>query len=107
VKQITEDSNGTEIHLAIGETFEVRLDENRSTGFKWVIESPSEGAKEACSLAGDSFEKGKAVGEPGIHRWEFRADHAGSCTIALSYRRPWESGESTSRTFKLNVRVSK
>lgn len=107
MKQITEDSNKTETHLTIGETFEVRLEENRSTGFKWVTEPPSEGANEACSLVGDSFEKGKAVGEPGTHRWEFRADHAGSCTITLSYRRPWESGESTSRTFKLNVRVSK
>ncbi|HXU40097.1 MAG TPA: protease inhibitor I42 family protein [Blastocatellia bacterium] len=107
MKQITEDSNGTEIHLTAGETFEVRLEENRSTGFKWVIESPSEGANEACSLAGDSFEKGKAVGEPGNHHWEFRADHAGSCTITLSYQRPWESGQSTPRSFKLNVRVSK
>ncbi len=106
MKQITEDSNGTEIHLAIGETFEVRLEENRSTGFKWVIESPSEGKNEVCSLAGDSFEKGKAVGEPGTHRWEFRTDHAGFGTVTLSYQRPWESGQSTTRTFKLNVRAS-
>ena len=106
MKQITEDSNGTEIRLTVGEAFEVRLDENRSTGFKWVIESPSERANEACSLVGDAFEKGKAVGEPGNHHWEFRADHAGSCTITLSYQRPWESGQSTPRTFKLNVRVS-
>jgi predicted secreted protein len=61
VKQITEDSNGTEIDLAAGETLEVRLEENRSTGFKWVLESAGGGA---CALAGDTFEKGTAIGEP-------------------------------------------
>ena len=106
MKQITEDSNATEIRLAIGETFEVRLEENRSTGFKWVIESPSEGANGVLSLVGDAFEQGKAVGEPGTHRWEFRAEHPGSATIALSYQRPWQSGQSSARAFKLNVQAS-
>ena len=106
MKQITEDSNGTEIHLTTGETFEVRLEENRSTGFKWVVESPGEGANGVLSLAGDAFEKGKAVGEPGTHRWEFRADHAGSATVTISYQRPWQPGQSSARAFKLNVRVS-
>lgn len=105
MKQITEDSNGAEIHLAIDETFEVRLEENRSTGFKWVVESPSEGENGVLSLVGDAFEKGKAVGEPGAHRWEFRADHAGSGTITLSYQRPWAENQSPARSFKLNVRV--
>ena len=106
MKQITEESNGTEIHPVIGENFEVRLEENRSTGFKWVIESPSEGANEVISLVGDAFEKGKAVGEPGAHRWEFRAEHAGAATITLSYQRTWQAGQSSARSFKLNVRVS-
>lgn len=106
MKQITEESNGTEIHQVIGETFEVRLAENRSTGFKWVVESPSEGANEVVSLVGEAFEKGNAIGEPGIHRWEFRADHAGAATITLSYQRPWQPGQSSARSFKLKVRVS-
>jgi predicted secreted protein len=104
VKQITEDSNGTEIDLAAGETLEVRLQENRSTGFKWVLESAGE---KVCALVGDAFEKGSAIGQPGTHRWEFRSEQAGSGTITLSYQRPWEEKQSPDRTFTLRVRVSK
>jgi inhibitor of cysteine peptidase len=106
VKLITEESNGTEINLAIGETFEVRLEENRSTGFKWVFESSSKVGEGVLSLVGDSFGKGEAVGQPGTHRWEFRAERAGSGTITLSYRRPWEGNASPARSFTLKVRVS-
>jgi inhibitor of cysteine peptidase len=105
VKQITEDSNGTEIDLAAGETLEVRLQENPSTGFKWVLESAGKGA---CALVGDAFENGGAIpGQPGTHRWEFRAEQAGSGTITLSYQRPWEEKQSPARSFTLRVRVSK
>lgn len=106
MRQITEDSNGTEINLAIGETIEVRLAENRSTGFKWVTESSSEASEGVCALIGDSFEKGEAIGQPGTHRWEFRAERAGSATITLSYQRPWEEKQSPARSFTAKVRVS-
>lgn len=105
MRQITEDANGTEIDLAVGETVEVRLEENRTTGFKWVLESPSEG-EGVCALVGDDFEKGKAIGQPGTHRWEFRAEKAGSGTIALSYQRPWEKNQLPARSFTLKVRVT-
>ena len=106
MRQITEESNGTEIDLAAGETFEVRLEENRSTGFKWVLESSSKGSEGALALVSDSFEKGEAIGQPGTHRWEFRAQRSGSGTISLSYQRPWEEKQSPARRFTLKVRVS-
>ena len=106
VKQITEDSNGTEVALAIGEALEVRLEENRSTGFKWVLQSSSEGGEGVCTLVGDTFEKGSAIGQPGTHCWEFRAERVGSGTITLSYKRPWEESQAAARSFTLKVRVS-
>jgi inhibitor of cysteine peptidase len=106
VKQITEESNGTEIDLATGETFKVRLEENRSTGYKWVLESSSKAAEGVFALVGDSFEKGEAIGQPGTHRWEFRAQRAGSGTINLSYQRPWEENQSPARAFTLKVKVN-
>ena len=102
MKQITEESDGTEIDLAPGETLEVRLEENRTTGFKWITKSSAGG----LALVGDSFESGEAIGQPGTHRWEFRAQRAGSGTISLSYQRPWEENQSPARAFRLKVRVS-
>src|SRR5712692_305612 len=87
VSQVDESSNGKEIELTVGETLEVRLAENRTAGFKWTLESRGEGP---CSFVSDDFEPGHLTGEPGNHRWHFRAERAGSGTITLSYRRSWE-----------------
>lgn len=103
MKQIDESSDAKEIDLAIGETLEVRLQENRTTGHKWILES--EGGP-VCSLSRDAFEPGAAIGQPGNHLWEFRAEKTGSTDIKLSYRRPWEEKQTPVRGFTLHVRVS-
>lgn len=103
MSQVDETSNGKEIELAVGETLEVRLPENRTTGFQWVLESS---AKDVSSLVKDEVEPGRLIGEPGIHRWHFRTERAGSGRIELSYRRPWEEKEKPQRTFALDIRVS-
>ena len=102
MKQVDESSNEKEIELSIGETLEVRLQENRTTGYRWVFESQG---GPACPYFIDTFEPGAGVGAPGTHRWEFRAEQAGKADIALSYRRPWEESE-VSRRFTVHVRVS-
>ena len=102
--QVDESSNGKQIDLPVGETLEVSLSENKTTGFQWVFEKS---AKELLSLVKEEVEPGEKIGEPGIHRWLFRAEQAGSERIQLFYRRPWEEKEKPQRTFVLNIRVSK
>ena len=102
--QIDESSNGKEIELPTGETLEIRLPEHRTTGFQWVVESAATGV---LSLVSDELEPGSKIGAPGIHRWHFRTERAGSDRIELSYRRPWEKKENPQRSFALDVRVSK
>lgn len=103
MKQLDESSNAKEIDLTVGESLEVRLQENRTTGYKWIVDSA--GGPE-CKLVSDSFEAGTAVGQPGTHIWEFRAEKAGSGEIALSYRRPWEEKQQPAHSFTLRVQVS-
>ena len=103
MSQVNEASNGKEIELPVGETLEVRLPENRTTGFQWVVESS---AKSVSSLVNEKVEAGSKPGEPGIHHWYFRTERPGSDRIELSYRRPWEEKEKPGRTFALDVRVS-
>ncbi|MEK6406391.1 MAG: protease inhibitor I42 family protein [Acidobacteriota bacterium] len=100
--QVDETSNGKEIELPIGETLELILEENRTTGFKWTLESKGEGV---CKLASDDFEPGAKVGQPGKHRWVFRADRAGSDSIKLSSGRSWDKQGKAERTFTLSIRV--
>ena len=100
--QVDEKSNGDHIKLATGETLEVCLSENRTTGYKWTLESNGE----VCALVRDNVQPGHAAGEPGNHRWEFHAEQAGSGSIELSYRRAWGEEKTAARVFKLTVRVS-
>ena len=83
-----------------------RFEENPSTGFRWVFESSSKASEEVSALVSDSFEKGEAIGQPGTHRWVFRAQRAGSGTISLSFQRSWEEKQSPARNFTLEVRVN-
>lgn len=103
MKQVDESSDGKQIDVASGDTLEVRLQENRTTGHKWILES--EGGA-VCSQVSDAFEPGDAVGQPGTHVWVFRAEKQGSADITLAYRRPWEEKQTPVRTFTLHVRVS-
>ena len=103
MSQVDESSNGKQINLPIGETLEVRLPENRTAGFQWVLESSAKGVS---SLVRDEVEPGRLIGEPGVHHWYFRTERAGSDRIELSYRRPWEEKDKPQRSFALDVRVS-
>ncbi len=100
--QVDEKSNGDQIKLATGETLEVCLSENRTTGYKWALESSGD----VCSLVNDNFQPGHAAGEPGLHCWQFRAERAGGSSIELSYSRTWGEEKTPARTFKLTVQVS-
>jgi predicted secreted protein len=102
VVQVDENSNGDQIKLASGETLEIGLSENRTTGYKWFLKSSGK----VCTLVDDGFEPGRAPGEPGTHRWKFRAEQAGSGSIQLSYHRTWGKEKTPASTFKLTVLVS-
>ncbi|HYY58305.1 MAG TPA: protease inhibitor I42 family protein [Pyrinomonadaceae bacterium] len=104
MKEVDEQSNGRSLRLSVGETFLIRLNENRTTGFRWELKS--KGAP-ACELA-DSVETESSgrVGEGGVHAWKFQAAKQGEATIKLQYHRPWEKDKPPERTFTLHVSVS-
>jgi inhibitor of cysteine peptidase len=100
--QADENSNGNQVDLPAGETLEVCLSENRTTGYKWTLESSGD----VCALLNDTFQPSQGTGEPGNHCWRFRAERVGSGSIELSYRRAWGEDKAPARTFKLTVQVS-
>ena len=101
MEQLDESADGREIELAAGEEFELTLDENPTTGFRWRVTADG---SPACALVRDEF-RAPTEGRPGqggSHVWQFRADRAGQCRIELSYAR---AAGDASRDFTLRVRV--
>jgi inhibitor of cysteine peptidase len=75
------------VRVEAGETFEVALPGNPSTGYTWQV-SVDPGYLE---LLGQEFEsEGKGVGAGGTEVLQLRALAAGHTEIACEYRRPWD-----------------
>ena len=97
-------TNGTAVTLHTGEDFEISLDENRTTGFRWMTQL--NGAPYCVLLDERSSAPSRTPGAGGTHFWHFRAERPGVGTIEIRYRRPWESEREPARTFRLQARVS-
>lgn len=99
-----ESSNGRTIDTTVGQTFDIHLLENPTTGFHWQL-TPLDSA--ACILVSDAF-NGPAItpGRGGEHSWTFRAAASGRCDIELLYRRKWDDPGKSERALHLSVRVS-
>lgn len=79
----------TSITVATGTSFTIELDSNATTGYQWTL-LPLTGS---VVTAGDHSyinPTGGAVGSGGWERFVFTAGSAGSATITLEYRRPFE-----------------
>src|SRR5262245_8889753 len=92
------------ITVAAGEEISLTLDENRTTGFQWTVESV-EGEVTLVSCEFESPAGGRA-GTAGRRAILLRAQGPGSAELRLRYRRPWETGSETARqsTFRFVVK---
>ena len=99
--QVDERYNGKSVELMVGQTIEVLLPENRTTGFHWHVES--DGAAATVPIDDSFLPPSGPVGSGGSHRWVFQAVQPGEGIIELVYRRAWE--QRTGRTFTLHILV--
>jgi inhibitor of cysteine peptidase len=90
--------------MHVGDEFDVLLDENPGTGYRWIVEdafSPS------IELVSNNYEDvGPGVGGGGQCRLRFRGSQPGAFEIRLRYYREWESASSATKTFTLSGVVS-
>jgi predicted secreted protein len=92
------------VELRVGEAMEIRLAENPSTGFRWIVTAAG---GPNCFLMGEKVAGGGTrPGEPRQHSWRVIGKSAGRCEVELVYRRPWESLP-PARIVSLHVRVTK
>ena len=99
--QADDSFNGRQVELNVGETLELSLSENASTGFRWMV-PPESAHKFEKQLAEGA---GGPPGKPGIRHFYFEALEPGTVELELDYRRPWEAGKPPARKFKLRVRI--
>ena len=107
--QVDDSFDGREITLHTGDTLEVRLSENPSTGYRWKETDESRNAGiNILKWVDDRFEvsPGQPVpGKSGTRILRFQAIAAGDAALVLQYGRSWNSGAQPARNFRLRVQV--
>jgi predicted secreted protein len=104
--QVLDENSGGEVMVIVeGQSLELSLPSNPSTGFSWQYfpEPDSSILKETAHeyRGGES----NLIGAGGREYWTFQAAGTGSSTLSLAYMRPWES-RMPEKIFKLEIKVS-
>ncbi len=91
----------TEIVVEAGETFEIVLEGNFTTGYRWELQQQLD----AISLISDETRAGGgAPGSPGTQHFKLVAESGGRYSLAFAYRRPWEDTNLEERRIDVQVR---
>ncbi len=96
-------ADGRVIEMPLGETVELRLLENPTTGFRWDLRTSGE---PKLVLTAHSYEPGNGrPGQGGIHWWRFQAVQIGTASLNLVYGRRWEPANKLGKNFQIQIRV--
>jgi len=104
--ELTEEQNGGTVALIVGDTMQIQLDGNPTTGYIW----------EADTLDTSLFEQAgppkytrnnNLTGGGGTYVFTFKALQAGSGHLRLIYHRTFEKGVAPLRVFDVTVDIQK
>jgi inhibitor of cysteine peptidase len=100
VKTITFQDNGKTITMKKGDIFEVKLEENPTTGYSWAT-SVTQGLK---ALDDSYVRQSDLLGAGGIHTWKIKATGTGIQKFSAIYKRPWEQ-TAQDKSFQVTIMV--
>jgi len=96
-----------ELTLKVGDTLQVSLGSNPSTGFGWApdmqITNPAVLAQTGHEVLAPSANR---PGASAREVWALQAMAPGSTSLSTSYGRPWSGGEKDAWTFAADVTVN-
>jgi len=109
---VDESFNGKEVKMAPGDSLQVALQSNITTGFKWELTQDSDtmvlekvsNTYETTQVERKEGER-PLVGVGGKEFWNFKALKKGNSLLSMEYSRPWEGGEKGVNKFSLTVIV--
>lgn len=97
---LNENDSGRTVKMEVGEVIIVRLKENPTTGYRWMVE-----AANGLEQIGDHFIAGGAVGAAGVREFQFRPTKVGPYELRIRNWREWEGESSVSDHFDVKVIV--
>ena len=98
----TEENNGSTVELVTGDTFQIKLNENPTTGYQWTLETTG-----GLEIMSDNYlpPASGLIGAGGIHEWDIKATASGTQQVTGVYSRSWENLTGSEQRFVLTVEV--
>jgi inhibitor of cysteine peptidase len=110
--RITETDNGRTLNVHIGDSIQITLPENASTGYRWDIDGYTLDQLEKISKESNypksnpkSNQLEAVIGSGGTMSFIFQAKSAGKASIGLKYWRAWEGDASIVKRFHLRLNI--
>jgi inhibitor of cysteine peptidase len=100
---LTKEDDGTTIELEPGDSFDVRLDEIPTSGYRWTVHQ-TEGNE--LTEEGSDFTQasGTGVGGGGTRTLTFDARRPGTAALKFELRREWEPDQAEDQ-FEITVQI--
>ncbi len=93
--------SGRTIETKAGSTLTIRLEENPTTGYRWIIDELPAGIRKRD----DRFIPGENIGAAGTREFVFSPDRPGLHRLSLKKIRPWEKAAPPLETFEITLAV--
>jgi inhibitor of cysteine peptidase len=100
---LLEADNDRTVDIRLGETVQVRLPENATTGYRWSIDREDEEFIEV--LGSEPHYPAGAVGSGGEVTFVFRGRKIGTGEVGLKYWRSWQGDSSIASRFRVRFNV--
>jgi len=106
---ITDGENGREFKISAGETFQISLPENPTTGYRWEINgsgAPFVGLEKEEYAAPEDGPAGPVLGRGGTRSFIFKAVEPGRTELILRLRRSWEAESESAGSFSVKLEIT-
>ncbi len=102
--KLTAKDAGTTVHVKQGETLEIALEGNPTTGYTWEV---APGSGDVVALQGEPQFKAdtSALGSGGVMTLQFKAVKQGTAPLKLIYHRTFEAGVAPLQSFEVTIVV--
>jgi len=101
---VTEAQNGGRVKLRVGDTVVVSLSESPGAGYRWTVASLDETHIRVVEQSYQSMST--AIGGAGVAVWRLETTRPGRTRVQLKKSRPWESDDTASQHFVVDLDVA-
>ena len=105
--QLTDANNGGQVTVKVGQTINLQLEANPSTGFGWEVSQvdPTLLAQEGDKTYAPASQNTPVAGGGGWEYFRFTVQQKGETTLRLIYHRAWEKGIEPAKTFEVKIQI--